>query len=70
MMLAILKQASGSQMSRATNKCLARINKTRTGAKAIDKRPAARRNFVRRQPPGALKNETSSGGSVYDHHGS
>ena len=34
----------------ATNKCLARSNKSRTGVPATNKRPAARRNFVRGQP--------------------
>ena len=33
----------------ATNKCLAQSNKSCTAAKATNKRPAARRNFVRRQ---------------------
>jgi len=34
----------------ATNNCLAQRNKTRTRPKATNKRLAARRNFVRRQP--------------------
>ena len=45
----VMIQATGSPLA-AMNKCLAQRNKTRTRPKATNKRPAARRNFVRRQP--------------------
>src|SRR6266550_317950 len=38
--------AGGPAKMAATNKCLARSNKSRTGAEATNKRPAARRNFL------------------------
>ena len=38
--------AGGPAKMAATNKCLARSNKSRTGVPATNKRPAARRNFL------------------------
>ena len=46
-----------------TNKYLARTNKSRTGANATNKQPAAQRNFVRCQPARARCGVSAAGSS-------